>query len=260
MSRSGATDSAKTVAPHVPAGDDFLSREELASLTPAELVRRTAALKPLLAAHAAEAERGRRPVTSVWNAIRRTGCFYHFVPRKYGGLEFDVETFVDAMLPLAEGCPSTGWVAAFCVEHNWMLAQFPEAFQDEIFGGGLPHVPYAIAPGVTAPPGKAVPVEGGFRISGRWKWGTGVMNSDWVMVACAIPDDDRKQLLLCALPTDQVVVLDTWDMDGMEGTGSHDIWIEDGFVPGHRTMDMNEMRAGNAMARACMTIPSIASR
>ena len=232
-----------TVQPTIPSGDDFLSQAELDTLTPEELVRRTTALKPLLAKHASACERGRRPVTEVWNAIRKTGCFYHFVPKKYGGLEFDVGTFIDAMLPLSEGCASTGWVAAFCVEHNWMLSQFPEEFQDEIFGGKFP---YVIAPGVTAPPGKAIPFDGGYQISGRWKWGTGVMNSDWVMVACAIPDDPLKQVLFCALPTEEVTVLDTWHIDGMEGTGSHDIVIADAFVPAHRTMDMNDMRAGTA--------------
>ena len=148
------------------------------------------------------------------------------------------------MLPLAEGCASTGWVTAFCVEHVWMLCQFPEEFQDEIFGGGGDHVPYVIAPGVTAPPGKAIPVDGGYRISGRWKWGTGIMNSDWVMVACAIPDDPERRVLFCALPTKDVAVLDTWHIDGMEGTGSHDLFIADAFIPEYRTMNMNDMRAG----------------
>lgn len=233
-----------TVQPAIPAGNDFLSREELAALTPHELIERTTALKPLLQRHAAECERIRRPVVDVWNAIRATGCFYHFLPRKYGGLEFDVDTFLDAMLPLAEGCASTGWVTSFCVEHVWMLSQFPEQFQDEIFGGRGEQVPYVIAPGVTAPPGQAVPVDGGYRISGRWKWGTGIMNSDWVMVSCAIPDDPERRALFCALPTSEVMVLDTWHIDGMEGTGSHDLLIKDAFIPEYRTMNMNDMRAG----------------
>src|SRR3546814_3451522 len=57
---------------------------------------------------AAECEALRRPVDAVWNAIRKTGVFYHFVPRRYGGLEFDIDSFIDAMLPIAEGCASTG--------------------------------------------------------------------------------------------------------------------------------------------------------
>lgn len=235
-----------TVQPEIPAGDDFMSRQQLAQLTPEELVRRTSALKPLLKQYATECELGRRPVTEVWNAIRATGCFYHFLPRKYGGLEFDVDSFLDAMLPLSEGCASTGWVAAFCVEHVWMLTQFPEEFQDEIFANDGDKVPYVISPGVTAPPGKAIPVDGGYRISGRWKWGTGVMNSDWTMVACAVADDPDRRALFCALPTTEVQVLDTWHIDGMEGTGSHDLFIADAFIPEHRTMNMNDMRGGIA--------------
>ena len=86
----------------IPKGGDWLSREELAALTPEELVRRTTALKPLVAAHAAECESLRRPVDAVWDAIRKSGVFYHFVPRRYGGLEFDIDSFIDAMLPIAE--------------------------------------------------------------------------------------------------------------------------------------------------------------
>lgn len=227
----------------VPKGDDWLSREELEALTPEELVRRTTALKPLVAANALECERLRRPVDAVWDAIRKTGCFYHFVPKRYGGLEFDIDSFIDAMLPIAEGCSSTGWVTAFCVEHNWMLAQFPEKLQDETFGGDFP---YIIAPGATNPPGAAQPVDGGYRLSGRWKWGTGVMHADWVMLAGVVPGESPPRQLFLALPADEVEVLDTWHVDGMIGTGSNDIRCEDVFVPEHRVMDMGEMRMGCA--------------
>ncbi len=227
----------------VPKGDDWLSREELEVLTPEELVRRTTALKPLVSANALECERLRRPVDAVWDAIRKTGCFYHFVPKRYGGLEFDIDSFIDAMLPIAEGCSSTGWVTAFCVEHNWMLAQFPEKLQDETFGGDFP---YIIAPGATNPPGAARPVDGGYRLSGRWKWGTGIMHADWVMLAGVVPGESPPRQLFLALPADEVEVLDTWHVDGMIGTGSNDIRCEDVFVPEHRVMDMGEMRMGCA--------------
>lgn len=227
----------------IPAGDDWLSRAELDALTPEELVRRTTALKPLIAAHALECEALRRPVDAVWNAIRKTGCFYHFVPKRYGGLEFDIDSFIDAMLPIAEGCGSTGWVAAFCVEHNWMLAQFPEKFQDETFGGDFP---YIIAPGATNPPGVAEPVEGGYRLSGAWKWGTGVMHADWVLLVGMVPGESPPRQLFLGLPAADVDVLDTWDVAGMAGTGSNDIRCRDVFVPEHRVMDMGEMRNGCA--------------
>ena len=227
----------------IPKGDDFLSRAELESLTPQELVRRTTELKPMIAAHARECEILRRPVDKVWAAIRRTGVFYHFVPKVYGGLEFDVDTFIDAMLPIGEACASTGWVTSFSVEHNWMLSQFPKAVQDETFGGAFP---YVIAPGVTMPPGTAKPVEGGYRLSGHWKWGTCVMHADWVLVTGMVPGETPPRILFFALPARDVSVPDTWHVDGMAGTGSNDIVADDVFVPGHRVMDMGDMRTGTA--------------
>lgn len=227
----------------IPSGGDWLTQDELRALTPVELARRTLALQPLLAANAREAERLRRPVDDVWAAIRRTGVFYHFVPKRYGGLEFDVDSFIDIMLPLGEGCSSTGWVTSFCVEHNWMLSQFPEAAQDEIFGGGFP---YVIAPGVTMPPGVATPVAGGYKLTGRWKWGTGVMHADWILATGNVPGESPPRALFFAFPADQADVLDTWHVDGMVGTGSNDIVVRDLFIPEHRVMDMGEMREGRA--------------
>ncbi|MCC6917851.1 MAG: acyl-CoA dehydrogenase [Alphaproteobacteria bacterium] len=223
------------------AAGDWLGRAELDALTPAALTERTTALKPLLAAHAREAEAFRHPADAAWNAIRRTGAFYHLVPRRYGGLEFGVDAFIDAMLPLGEACASTGWVAAFCVEHNWMLAQFPKEAQDEIFGAS----PYIIAPGVTTPPGRATRVTGGYRLTGQWKWGTGVMHADWVLAAGLVfTDGAPPAMLFFAVPIAEVSILDTWHVDGMIGTGSNDIAIRDVFVPGHRTLDMALMRDG----------------
>ena len=129
----------------------WLSAADLQALTPQALTARTAGLKGLLSDNARHAEMARHPVDAVWDEIRKTGVFYHFVPKCYGGLEFDVQSFIDAMLPLSEGCSSTGWVTAFCVEHNWLLTQFPKQAQDEIFGSH----PYVIAPGVTNPMGRA---------------------------------------------------------------------------------------------------------
>lgn len=233
----------KHAEPHIPAGDDWLSPEALRALTPGELVARTTALKPLLAANAREAERRRRPVTEVWEAIRATGVFYHFVPRRYGGLEFDVDSFIDAMLPLGEACASTAWVTAFCVEHNWMLAQFPEALQDETFGGAFP---YVIAPGVTMPPGQAQAAEGGYRLTGHWKWGTGVMNADWIFATGLLAGESPPRILFFAFPAAEATVLDTWHVDGMIGTGSNDIVVRELFVPEHRVMNMGHMREGRA--------------
>ncbi len=225
-----------------PAGDDYLSVEALSMLTAAELTRRTAALAPLVASCAAEAERLRRPVDRVWNALRASGFFYQFVPKRFGGLETDTDSFIDASLPLAEACASTAWVATFCAEHNWLLAHFPEETQAALWGGDFP---YIIAPAVTAPPGTATPTDGGFVVSGNWKWGTGVMHADWIIASALVtnPDGPPKAMLVL-FPATDATVIDTWHVDGMAGTGSNDIQAKDIFVPTARTVFTTPIRSG----------------
>lgn len=226
----------------IPTGGDFLSAEALAELTPDLLVQRMKDLAPRIAAAAQEAERLRRPVDEIWNALRAAGYFYQFVPKAFGGLEVTTDQFIDVSLPIAEACPSTGWAASFCAEHNWFLAHFPEETQQALFGGNYP---YVVAPVVSAPPGKAVRVPGGYQISAHWKWGTGVMHADWIVGSALLVDDEGPpRLLSCLLPAQDAQVLDTWRVAGMVGTGSNDIVVQDLFVPQARTARFDLIAAG----------------
>src|SRR5579872_7436115 len=84
-----------TLMVHPPQHGDWLDKDEVAGLTAGAITQRVLALTPLIAANAAEAERQRRPVTDVWRAILRTGLLYHYVPRRFGGLELGMEAFLD---------------------------------------------------------------------------------------------------------------------------------------------------------------------
>lgn len=230
----------------IPAGDDFLAPQEIATLTPEELIARTTALKPLIAERALSAERNRRPDDDVWNALRRSGYFYMYVPRKHGGLQFDPDTYISATLPIAEACPSTGWTACFAAEHNWFVAQMPGETQAAVWGKS----PYVIAPSAAFPPGPAVPVKGGYRVSGRWKWGTVVMNADWIMVQALEAQDGGPPIpRMMMIPADQVTVIDTWQMAGMAATGSNDIVIDDVFVPEDYQFAVPPVRSGRGLGR-----------
>lgn len=231
----------------IPTGGDYLSAAELAALTPEILIDRMAALKPLAADHANEAERLRRPVDAVWNAIRATGYFYVYVPRRFGGLEFDPDTYISATLPLAEACPSTAWAACFAAEHNWLIAQLPEATQAEIWA----RFPYVIAPSCASPPGRAEPADGGFRLTGRWKWGSGVMHADWVMLNAIVPvpEGSPPDVRMFILPAGDARVIDTWQMAGMAATGSNDIAVDDHFVPEGYGFAVGPVRSGRGNGR-----------
>jgi hypothetical protein len=102
-------------------------------------------------------------------------------------------------------------VASVCVEHNWMLCQFPEPFQRALYTG----VSHVLAPGVIAPTGLALREDGGYRLRGRWQWGTGVRHASWVLVG-ALADLEPgtpptvANMRFFALPIAGVKVEDTW--------------------------------------------------
>src|SRR5262245_5492343 len=154
-----------------------VDQRQITPTTGPELVARARALTSLLAAHAAEAERIRKPVDAVIRALEEAEIFKLMVPRCYGGLELDLDTFFDVGVALGEGDASMAWVANFYVEHNWILCQFPAAFQQELFATR----PYVLAPAMVAPGGRVTPERDGYRLNGRWQWGTGIMHADWVI-------------------------------------------------------------------------------
>jgi alkylation response protein AidB-like acyl-CoA dehydrogenase len=197
------------------------------------------ALQPLVAGHAQQAERDRKPVDEVIAALASTGVFKSYVPRRFGGYEIDVDTLIDIGIAVSEACTSTGWVTTFYMEHNWMLAQFPPETQEEIFG----RQPYILAPGSISPTGKAQHRDGGYLLSGRWAWGTGVMHADWVLLN-GVVDGDVPDIRLFLVPRDQIRVEDTWDCAGMVGTGSNDMLADDVFVPAARSEPLLRMAIG----------------
>ena len=217
----------------------------------AELLNRVEALVPMIEAHAAGAEAERKPVDTVMQALADTDVFRAFVPRRFGGLEIDLDSFVRIGMALARGCTSTAWVTTFCMEHNWLLAHFPQAAQEEVWGAQ----PYFLAPGSISPSGKAGVVEGGYQVSGRWQWGTGVMHADWVMLAALI-EGDQPDMRMFMVPRDQVGVEDTWYIDGMVGTGSNDVVAEDVFVPAHMSQSVALMGLGQTEGAAWHDSPT----
>jgi len=229
---------------HSPGEAGWLTSEEVAALTPEIVRERIAALKPLIAQHAEESERLGYPHPQVWDAIRATGFFYHFVPKAYGGCEFGPEDFFLTARLISEACPSTGWAATFVCEHNWVGSLYPKQAQDALFAGGR----YFMAPLVSTPPAMATPVEGGYRVSAQWKWGSGVMHSNWCMGMAMVMGEGEAppKAINITLPISQVTVLDTWHVAGLAATGSNDIVVDDVFVPEYMTVPQELLAMGCA--------------
>ena len=214
-----------------------------APTTGPELAARARALIPMLAENAAQAEKQRKPVDAVITALEEAEIYKLMVPKRYGGLELDMDTFFEVGVALGEGDASTAWVSNFYIEHNWILSQFPEAFQKELFANRS----YILAPAMVALGGNAVPEDGGYRINGRWQWASGIMHGDWVIpAALELTADGKPNPRWFALPVSEVKVEDTWYVDGMSGTGSNDVVIEDVFIPAERSVSILETGSGHA--------------
>ena len=215
--------------------DDWLSDRDLRGLTVEKVVQSLEAAGSVIAADAEETERQRHPTEAAWSAVRKSGMFYLSVPREFGGVGVDrLEDLVDPVLVIAERCASTAWCAMQCVEQQWLVSLFPEEFQREVWG----KLPYLTAAGSAFPMGKAKKVDGGFRVDGHYRWGSGVMYAQWVYAFALSEDVEGGPRPHCFfVPIEEVTVLDTWFVDGMAGTGSHDFVLNDVFVPEHRTLD-----------------------
>jgi 3-hydroxy-9,10-secoandrosta-1,3,5(10)-triene-9,17-dione monooxygenase len=207
-------------------------------LTPAELIARSAALRPLLVERQAEVEERTYPAEDVHRAVQRAGIYRTFVPRRYGGYEFDVPTFARIGIELARGCPSTGWNVLLASNHALHVGSFfGERAQAEAFGDGDFR-----APAVTAPIGVATPRDGGWELNGSVAYCSGAPYSTHYMGQALMPAADdgppTRQLLFLAPRSEWEMVEGSWgDLLGLKGSGSHTLRFDRGWVPGHAVLE-----------------------
>lgn len=202
-----------------------------------EMLARADALIPRLRERAEETEHLRRVPDTTMEEMKDAGVFRILAPKAVGGFGMGLETHVQVVNRLARGCPSTAWTVGHLIEHVWMLARWPQEVQDEVFANG----PAPLAAATDAPVGTAETVPGGLLISGRWSFASGVMHSEWVLLAVQ-RDSVRLQ---CLVPIADVEVLDAWHTAGLRGTGSNDIHAEKLFVPAHRAVDWTLLTAAD---------------
>ena len=193
-----------------------------------------------LAQRAQEAEELRRLPAATVAELKESGFVDLLKPARYGGQQAEFRAILDPVRRMAHGCASTAWTAAFYTLHNWMLALFDEQAQTE----GFATRPF-LAPAPLAPTGRAVPVDGGVRLNGRWSWATGVMDGNWAIVGALCGPDDAIYPVLALLPADVIRIVDVWHTDGMRATGSNDVVVEDAFVPSHRLVKVVDIYRGS---------------
>ncbi|HEX5595208.1 MAG TPA: hypothetical protein VFX61_04165 [Micromonosporaceae bacterium] len=169
-----------------------------------------------------EAE-GRVPDASV-EAMISTGLFRAFTPLRYGGLEMAPAAFFAGIMRIAEADSSAAWIAGQLNVHSFEIALMDERMQDEFWGEN----PDACASSSYAPIGKWEQVEGGYRLNGTWTFSSGVDHAQWVILG----GKDRNFVVPIS---DVTIDHNSWNVQGLKGTGSKAVTLVDVFVPNYRT-------------------------
>jgi alkylation response protein AidB-like acyl-CoA dehydrogenase len=192
-----------------------------------------AALAPRLRAAADETERARRLSAALVHALVDAGVFRLCVPRALGGREVDPATMVRVLETLACADGSAGWCAMIGATSGVASAYLPDEAAREIYAD-----PGGITGGVYAPQGRAHATGDGYRVTGRWAFASGCEHCTWLMGGCLLDDGRAERARLALFPAAEARIIDTWTVAGLRGTGSHDIAVEDLFVPAARTFSL----------------------
>ncbi|MFF0200045.1 acyl-CoA dehydrogenase family protein [Streptomyces sp. NPDC005017] len=214
--------------------------------TAADILAAAKALAPRLRERAAEIEQNRRLPSDVVELIRATGAFRMGFSRAWGGPELTSVEQTEVVEALAYGDASAGWAAMIGMDSGLYASFLDETVAKEMF----PRLDMTTA-GLLFPTGRAEKVEGGYRLTGRWQFGSGITHADWVISGAFIYEDGEPYLvdgshdsILLMVPRADVEIIDTWNTTGLSGSGSCDYAIHEVFVPEGRTLTFGEVRNG----------------
>jgi 3-hydroxy-9,10-secoandrosta-1,3,5(10)-triene-9,17-dione monooxygenase len=209
----------------------------------AELWGRAEQLLPALRERAARCEELRRMPDETLRDLHDARLFRMQQPLRVGGSELDFVAVVTFGALLARACASSAWNVVNLGSHHLLLAMFPPAAQDEVWGASPDTL---IASSFVFPAGRARPVAGGYVVSGRWPFSSGVDPSDWNMLAglSKLEDNLPAEQRVFLLHRSQYRIIDTWYAGGLRGTGSNDVEVREQFVPEHRTLAVEDMKGG----------------
>jgi 3-hydroxy-9,10-secoandrosta-1,3,5(10)-triene-9,17-dione monooxygenase len=202
----------------------------------ADLIATAEKLAAGLMERQAETEQRSFYAEDVHEAFKNAGLYRILVPRRYGGFELGIDVFLRVSMALARGCPSTGWMYCLGAAHALPVASlFGERAQDELFAS-----PDFIAPLMIMPSGVAARGNGGWTLSGTWRYGSGSPYATHFLGHTMVGDEP----MFFAAPRSQWRRLDDWHGQlGLRGSGSHSIAMDNGRIPGYLTIERTHVSA-----------------
>ena len=216
-----------------------------AASPPLEIAR---ALAPRIRERAAEIEAARQLPHDLVMDLANAGLFKVAVSEAEGGLGADIITTLRVIEEVARADGSTGWCLAMGINTFRQSAQFEPDVRPKLFHSDA----VGVSAGSANPRGRAVAVPGGYRVTGHWFFASGCMHSSVLHGACKVfdgdtprlrPNGDQEVRIVYFCPRSLARIIDTWNVSGMRGTGSHDIEVDDVFVPEEHTFSAMDRRA-----------------
>ena len=201
-------------------------------------------VEAVIGEHRAWQEENRRMAPEAFDALRAAGLWGIFKPAEMGGLECDPVTGLKIFEEMSRIEPSVGWALANQAGIDTFGVMLPEVGAKEVYGD--PGRPVA---GAWFPPGQATPVDGGYRVTGRWAFASTCHYAQYLTGMTVIvengeprPGPDRTPVMMIVFfPPEEADIIDTWHTMGMRGTGSHDISVRDIFIPDRHTWIMSPL-------------------
>jgi alkylation response protein AidB-like acyl-CoA dehydrogenase len=220
-----STDTIHTIDPadSIPPGSD--ERSILAAVD---------ALVPTIEARAEEIEAARRLPPDLVGQLAACGCFRMLVPARNGGAEAAWPAHIEMIRTLARADGSVGWTVMIGSSAPVILGMLPPETFDEVYASDAD----VVLAGAFNPTGVATPVEGGYRVTGRWGFASGCQHAVWFVGHCVVDDGRMPPIRMMVLPADDVEIADTWTSSGLRGTGSHDFTVDNVFVADDRTFSV----------------------
>jgi alkylation response protein AidB-like acyl-CoA dehydrogenase len=205
------------------------------------ILERARALIPLLAERAPAATAARQLPARTIAEYRHAGILRILQPTRFGGLQGRFSLFSRIVEELTYGCASSAWVYAVLAEHQWIIAQYPEQAQIDVWGED----PEAVASSSLAPREAARRVAGGWRLSGHYPFSSGCDYAQWAIIGTFLGEKgDPRHIAYLLVPLAEVEIVDDWQVLGLLGTGSKSLVLRDVFVPEHRCVMVGDLFAG----------------
>ena len=229
---------------NAPSAQDMDVDQESYPNTAESILQAAINLKPLIRGSRDEMDRERRLPSHLVDALKKAGVFRMTMPLTWGGAELDPVTQLRIIEVLAEADASVAWCVMVGCDSG-----FFSGFIDQQVARKMYTDIDTITGSALTTTGRAVKVEGGYRVTGRMPFSSGCRHSEWFVLGCQVYDGEQVNCLpngipetrQCFLPADAVTILDTWQTTGLQGTGSNDLTVSDHFVPEEQSFSFQNL-------------------